>query len=88
MLPDFYSHIAYSFYLALVLVGDFNLLNVCWKLNTTDRSQSRRLLEYVEENFLPQLEESLARAGAPLDLLFTKAGVRWCGLRPFGVQQP
>ncbi|KAK4817214.1 hypothetical protein QYF61_003738 [Mycteria americana] len=31
--------------LALVLVGDFNLLDVCWKYNTAERKQSRRFLE-------------------------------------------
>lgn len=53
MLPDFYSHVAYSFYLACVLVGDFNLLYVCWKLNTTEESQSRRFLECVEPGSEP-----------------------------------
>ncbi|KAF4804342.1 hypothetical protein TURU_008643 [Turdus rufiventris] len=37
---------------ALVLVGSFNLPNVCWKCKTSERKQSRRFLEYVEENFL------------------------------------
>ncbi|KAK4827179.1 hypothetical protein QYF61_015141 [Mycteria americana] len=31
--------------LALVLVGDFNLPDVCWKYNTAERKQSRRFLE-------------------------------------------
>jgi len=38
--------------LALVLVGDFSLPDVCWKYNTAERKQSRRFLEYVEGNFL------------------------------------
>jgi len=38
--------------LALVLVGDFNLPDVCWKYNTADRKQSTRLLECVEDKLL------------------------------------
>ena len=41
--------------LALVLVGDFSLPDVCWKYNTTDRKQSRRFLECMEDNLLTQL---------------------------------
>ncbi|KAK4818051.1 LOW QUALITY PROTEIN: hypothetical protein QYF61_004578 [Mycteria americana] len=42
--------------LALLLVGDFNLPDVCWKYNTAERKQSRRFLECVEDNFLTQLK--------------------------------
>lgn len=34
--------------LVLALVADFNWLDVCWKLNTVERRQSRRFLECVE----------------------------------------
>ncbi|KAK4829261.1 hypothetical protein QYF61_002653 [Mycteria americana] len=57
--------------LALVLVGDFNLPDVCWKYNTAERKQSRRFLECVADNFLTQLVREPTREGAPLDLLFT-----------------
>ncbi|KAK4811155.1 hypothetical protein QYF61_019786 [Mycteria americana] len=58
--------------LALVLVGDFNLLDVCWKYNTAERKQSRRFLERVaDDNFLTQLVSEPTREGVPLDLLFT-----------------
>ncbi|KAK4811015.1 hypothetical protein QYF61_015719 [Mycteria americana] len=56
--------------LALVLVGDFNLPDVCWKYNTAERKQSRRFLECVADNFLTQLVSEPTREGAPLDLLF------------------
>ncbi|KAK4831611.1 hypothetical protein QYF61_018371 [Mycteria americana] len=56
---------------ALVLVGDFNLPDVCWKYNTAERKQSRRFLERVADNFLTQLVSEPTREGAPLDLLFT-----------------
>ncbi|GAB0210334.1 hypothetical protein GRJ2_003499200 [Grus japonensis] len=56
---------------ALVLVGDFNLPDVCWKYNTAERKQSRRFLECVENNFLTQLVSEPTRGGASLDLLFT-----------------
>ncbi|KAK4811010.1 hypothetical protein QYF61_015714 [Mycteria americana] len=57
--------------LALVLVGDFNLPDVCWKYNSEERKQSRRFLECVADNFLTQLVSEPTREGAPLDLLFT-----------------
>ena len=50
--------------LALVLMGDFNLPDVCWKYNTVERKQSRRFLECVEENFLNQLVREPTREGA------------------------
>ena len=54
--------------LALVLVGEFNLPDVCW--NTAKRKQSRWFLQCVEENFLTQLVREPTTEGAPLDLLF------------------
>ena len=56
---------------ALVLLGDFNFLDVCWKYNTAESKQSRRFLECVEDNFLTQLVGGPTRGGALLDLLFT-----------------
>ncbi|KAK4818855.1 hypothetical protein QYF61_020074 [Mycteria americana] len=56
--------------LALVLVGDFNLPDVCWKYNRAERKQSRRFLEGVADSFLTQLVSEPTREGAPLDLLF------------------
>ncbi|KAK4808573.1 hypothetical protein QYF61_009876 [Mycteria americana] len=52
----FYKQLAgVSQSLALVLMGNFNLPDVCWKYNTAERKQSRRFLECVEDNFLTQL---------------------------------
>ncbi|KAJ7424658.1 rna-directed dna polymerase from mobile element jockey-like [Pitangus sulphuratus] len=56
---------------ALVLVGDFNIPDVYWELNTVEKRQSRRFLECIEDNFLLQLVNEPTRAGAPLYLLFT-----------------
>ncbi|PKU44320.1 rna-directed dna polymerase from mobile element jockey-like [Limosa lapponica baueri] len=56
---------------ALVLVGDFNLLDICWKYNTAKSRQDRRFLEFMEDNFLTQLVEEPTRGGTSLDLLFT-----------------
>jgi len=57
--------------LALVLMGDFNLPDICWKYNTAERKQSRRFLACVEDNFRTQLVSEPTRGGASLDLLFT-----------------
>ena len=54
--------------LALVLVGEFNLPDVC--RNAAERKQSRRFPQCVEENFLTQLVREPTTEGAPLDLLF------------------
>ncbi|RMC20255.1 hypothetical protein DUI87_01101 [Hirundo rustica rustica] len=56
---------------ALVLVGNFNLPDICWELNTADKRQSRRFLECVEGKFLSQLVGEPTRGGTILDLLFT-----------------
>jgi len=57
--------------LALVLMGDFNFPDICWKYNTTQRKQSKRFLECMEDSFLTQLVREPTRGGALLDLLFT-----------------
>ncbi|GAB0205541.1 hypothetical protein GRJ2_003019700 [Grus japonensis] len=68
----FYKRLAeVSQSLALVLMGDFNLPDVCWEYSTAERKQSRRFLECVEDNFLRQLVSKPTRGGASLDLLFT-----------------
>ena len=58
---------------ALILMGDFNFPDVCWKYNAAQRKQSRRLLEWVEDSFLTQLVQEPTRGGALLDLLFTNS---------------
>ncbi|RMB93635.1 hypothetical protein DUI87_29862 [Hirundo rustica rustica] len=40
---------------ALVLVGDFNLPDICWELNTAEKRQSRKFLECMEDSILSQL---------------------------------
>jgi len=72
----FYKRLAEdSELLALVLMEDFNLPDICWKYNTAERKQSRRFLECVEDNFLMQLVSEPTRGVASLDLLFTNRDV-------------
>ena len=40
---------------ALVLMGDFNFSDICWKYNTAQRKQSKRFLECMEDSFPMQL---------------------------------
>ncbi|GAB0201705.1 hypothetical protein GRJ2_002636100 [Grus japonensis] len=40
---------------ALILLGDFNRSDICWKSTTASCRQSRRLLECIEDNFLSQV---------------------------------
>ncbi|KAK4829399.1 hypothetical protein QYF61_003880 [Mycteria americana] len=56
--------------LALVLMGDFKLPDVCWKYNTAERKQSRRFLQCMADNFLAQLVSEPTREGALLNLFF------------------
>ena len=37
---------------ALVLMGDFNHPNICWRDNTAGHKQSRRFLQCTDDNFL------------------------------------
>ncbi|RMC12608.1 hypothetical protein DUI87_10130 [Hirundo rustica rustica] len=54
----------------LVLVGDFNLPDICWELNTAEKGQSRKFLECMEDTFLLQLVDEPTRGRTMLDLLF------------------
>ncbi|CAM4664489.1 unnamed protein product [Lepidochelys kempii] len=56
---------------ALVLMGDFNLPDICWENNTVVHRQSRKFLESTGDNFLVQVLEEPTRGGAFLDLLLT-----------------
>ncbi|XP_064908670.1 uncharacterized protein LOC135578557 [Columba livia] len=56
---------------ALVFVGDLNLPDICWELNTAPKRQSRKFLECIEDNFRHQLVNEPTRGKTPLDLLFT-----------------
>ena len=60
----------------LVLMGDFNHPDTCWGDNTAGHKQSRRFLEYIDDNFLLQVIEEPTRRGAMPDLvLINKEGL-------------
>ena len=44
---------------ALVLMGDFNHLDICWDIGMAGGRQSRRFLESVKDNFLVQVIDGL-----------------------------
>ena len=56
---------------ALVLMGDFNYPDICWKSNVARHARSRRFLQCVEDNFLMQMVEEPTRGGVLLDLILT-----------------
>jgi len=58
---------------ALVLRGDFNHPDICWKSNTESCRQSSRFLECIEDNFLNQVISTPTRGDAILDLVVTNA---------------
>ncbi|GAB0193896.1 hypothetical protein GRJ2_001854900 [Grus japonensis] len=55
---------------ALVLMGDFNHPSICWRDNTAGHKQSRKFLEYIDDNLLQVIEEP-KRRGAMLDLVLS-----------------
>ncbi|KAK4815291.1 hypothetical protein QYF61_026196 [Mycteria americana] len=55
----------------IVLLGDFNHPDICWKSSTASYKKSRRLLECMEDNFLSQVIDSPTRGDVILDLLVT-----------------
>jgi len=57
---------------ALVLMGDFNHPDISWEGHTARHTQSRRLLQSIEDNFLMQMVEKLMRRGTLMDLVLTK----------------
>ena len=58
---------------AVVPMGDFNHLEICWDSDTAGGRQSRRFLEPVEGKFLVQVLDGLTRGEALLDLVLTNA---------------
>ncbi|GAB0209248.1 hypothetical protein GRJ2_003390500 [Grus japonensis] len=76
---------------ALVLLGDFNHPDICWRDNAAERKQSRRFLECVDDNFLLQVTEESIRRGAMLDLVLTNKEGLVGNVQPkgsLGVQDP
>ncbi|GAB0189267.1 hypothetical protein GRJ2_001392000 [Grus japonensis] len=63
---------------ALVLVGDFNHSDICWRHNTAGHKQARKFLECISDNFLLQMMEEPTRRGAMQDLVLTnKERLMW-----------
>ncbi|GAB0183467.1 hypothetical protein GRJ2_000812000 [Grus japonensis] len=56
---------------ALVLMGDFNHPNICWKDNAAERKQSRKFLECVDDSFFRQVMEEPTKRVTVLDLVLT-----------------
>jgi len=52
-------------FVALDLIGDFNLPDVCWNCSIAEKKQSRRFLECVGDNFLTQLLGQHTRESTP-----------------------
>lgn len=49
----------------------FTNSGISWESNTARHRQSRRFLQYTEDNFLMQVMEEPMRRGALLDIVFT-----------------
>ena len=67
-----YKHIgAASHSQNMVLMGDFNHPEICWRDNTAGHQKSKRFLECVDDNFLFQMAREPLRKGTMLDLVLT-----------------
>jgi len=61
---------------ALVFMGNFNHPDICWRDNAAGHEESRRFLEYADDNFLLQVTEKPMRRAAMQDLvLISKEGL-------------
>jgi len=58
---------------ALVLLGDFNYPDICWKSNMASCRQSSRFLQCIEDNFLSQVISTPTLGDAILDLVVSNA---------------
>lgn len=63
--------------LSHVLVGDFNLPDLCRKYSAAQRKKSRRYLDFVGENFLAQLVREPVSGSDLLDPLITNTENLW-----------
>jgi len=52
-------------------MGDFNHPDICWRDNTAGHKQSRRFLDYIDNNFLLHVIKEPMGRGAMLDLILT-----------------
>jgi len=69
---------------ALVLLGDFNHPNICWKSSTASCRQSRIFLECIEDKFLSQVIDNPSRDDVIQDLLDINASERFDDVKTGG----
>lgn len=62
---------------ALVMKGEFNHLDICWRDDTAGHKHSRRFLKCVDINFLLQVIEEPMRRTAMLELFPTSKKRLW-----------
>ena len=58
---------------ALILLGDFNHPDICWKSSAVSCRQARSFLECTEVNLLIQVKDNPTKGDTILDLLLTNA---------------
>ena len=56
----------------LVIMGEFNYPDLCWKTCSASHPQCRMLLQCIDDNLLMQMVDEPIRGGALLDLVLTK----------------
>jgi len=56
----------------VVLMGDLNHPDICWRDNTAWNKELKMFLECIDDNFLFQVVQEHIRRGAVLDLVLTQ----------------
>ena len=57
----------------VVVMGDFNYLDICWEANSAKYGPSKKFLVCVADNFLLQKEKKETRGLTILDLILTNS---------------
>jgi len=65
-------------------MGDFNQFDICWKINTSRHTESRRFQQCMEDNFLMQAMEEPRRRGVCCWTLFLQTRKDWLGIWRLG----
>uniref|UniRef100_A0A803T8Q3 Reverse transcriptase domain-containing protein n=1 Tax=Anolis carolinensis TaxID=28377 RepID=A0A803T8Q3_ANOCA len=55
----------------IVVMGDFNYPDICWKTNSAKSTKSNKFLTCLADNFMVQKVEEATRGSATLDLILT-----------------
>ena len=68
----------------VIVMGDFNYPDICWRLNSEKTARSNKFLTSLADNFIVQKVEDTTRGSAILDLILTNKEDLVNGVRVVG----